>query len=231
MNFLYAGILAVSIFLVWLFWYCVSLWFRARHDDVHPEVVARIFRDAEAQQRTRELTEMRPVYQPTVSDGPTTKGSLPRGDRPVIYATKKFSWAACVPLPIDLAKPAKRPPKPPKRIVRKKPVPRASSPIARRVRIARVSAKRGQVIKADSAWSAKVMRRDNRTCQLCGYPATDSHHVHGKRAHPGLRHVVDNGIALCRLSHDMWHAFPESHKAWFVSTYPARWRRLRKAAR
>lgn len=130
-----------------------------------------------------------------------------------------------------LLKPPRRGPKPPKRIARKKPVPRASRPIVRHVRVARVSAKRPRVVTADSRWSAAVMKRDRRTCQLCGRLSTDAHHVYGKKAHPKLRHVLDNGIALCRLNHDMWHSLPDSHKTWFSNTYPARWRRLGKAVR
>ena len=51
------------------------------------------------------------------------------------------------------------------------------------VRIARVSAKRGQVIKADREWAAHVKHIG--LCEYCrAAPATDAHHIYGRRSHP-----------------------------------------------
>lgn len=70
----YGGLLAGLIFLVWILWFCTGVYVRAQ-DDVHPDVVARIFRDEEARLRAKELVEMRPTLERAQKDdgSPLTK--------------------------------------------------------------------------------------------------------------------------------------------------------------
>ena len=109
--------------------------------------------------------------------------------------------------------------------------PKPAKRISRRVRIARQSAKRGQVLKADREWAEKVkvggLCQYGRCIQLC----TDAHHIYGKRAYPRLRYDMDNGIALCRVHHEEWHRAPVSRRVWFAAQYPGAWKRLQEKAK
>lgn len=55
------------------------------------------------------------------------------------------------------------------------------------------------------AWAVAVKRRDNYTCQACGYASKGSrmhaHHVWSYAAFPEKRFDVDNGITLCHACH------------------------------
>lgn len=118
----------------------------------------------------------------------------------------------------DLSKPAKRGPKPRKRIQR------AARPRRR-------SRKRSTVEAADRAWSREVRARAGGYCRasFCYRRATDAHHVMGKKAHPYLRHEALNGIALCRGHHDFAHARPKDFRTWFAAVYPDAWDHLQWA--
>ena len=114
-----------------------------------------------------------------------------------------------------LPKPAKRQPKARKRIKTRRPVKRQSprpSAVARR--------------KADRAWSLAVRERAGHVCEWCHAKATDAHHVFGKKAHPDLRHDVDNGVALCRLHHLEAHKWPMDFRLEFYSLRSDSWAAL-----
>ena len=58
-------------------------------------------------------------------------------------------------------------------------------------------------------WRAKILLRDNFTCQSCGKvsKSLDAHHIKAYLLFPELIYDVDNGIALCRQCHmktDSW---------------------------
>ena len=52
---------------------------------------------------------------------------------------------------------------------------------------------------ADRDWRTAVFKRDGYTCQDCGQVGKrlQAHHVKPYKAHPELRHVIDNGLTLC----------------------------------
>lgn len=123
-----------------------------------------------------------------------------------------------------IPKPSKRAPRPRKAIKRgKRP--------ARRVRIARVSKKHGQVSKADSEWSAMVRERAGGHCERTGRAGTDAHHVFTKGAHPRLRYDLDNGILLTRAEHRRAHRSMKAFRAWFAKVFPETWARLEEKAK
>lgn len=122
-------------------------------------------------------------------------------------------------------------PKPPKREAKvPKRIKRGKAP-ARHVRIKSVSAKRGQVVKADAVWAKKVRRRSPDNCEYCGFLfqfGGDPHHVWPKGDHPALRHVTANGIHLHRSCHDLAHSNMKAFRLWFAWAYPARWAALER---
>lgn len=71
----------------------------------------------------------------------------------------------------------------------------------------------------------------SRLCERhpCSQPGTDPHHIWPKGSNPKLRHVIPNGIALCRKHHDEAGENLRGFRAWFAKTFPARWAALQKA--
>jgi predicted restriction endonuclease len=122
--------------------------------------------------------------------------------------------------PPDLRKPTKR--------VRERKQIRRSPPPRRSKRPRRASAKRPKVIAEDAAWAKAVREKYGDRCFHCWCinPATDTHHIIGKKAHPKLRYVVENGAPMCRQHHDEAHARPKWFKDNFRGWYHARWCRL-----
>lgn len=106
-------------------------------------------------------------------------------------------------------KPARRGPSPRKRITRTTPVRKRSS-------------KRASVEAKDREWASGVQTRAGWRCEGCRWISAtlDSHHIRPKSTHPRLRHVVDNGAALCRDCHMEAHAHPRLFKAWLLSVRP-----------
>lgn len=120
-----------------------------------------------------------------------------------------------------LVKPLKRGPKPRKRLKR------AAAPICRRAR----PRQRGGSIRAkfnrvaDPLWGRAVAMRAAGACERgqtmeTWHVGCDPHHVLGKKAHPELRHVVENGIWLCRRHHEAAHRRPVAFRAWFARVRP-----------
>lgn len=87
------------------------------------------------------------------------------------------------------------------------------------------SAKRPGVERKDAAWAKAVRERYEDRCfhWYCTRPATDTHHIIGKGAHPKLRYVVENGAPMCRVHHNEAHARPKWFKANFRGWYHERW--------
>jgi len=51
-------------------------------------------------------------------------------------------------------------------------------------------------------WRKAVLKRDNRTCQICGSTKNiEADHIKRWKEHPELRHEVSNGRSLCRSCH------------------------------
>lgn len=91
--------------------------------------------------------------------------------------------------------------------------------------------------KADpmlDAWKAHVKSLAGEVCEMAGLHHTcrgplDAHHLVGKGAHPRMRIDPENGIALCRVAHDLVHRarwFKPRYTAWFNEKYPGRKARL-----
>ena len=59
--------------------------------------------------------------------------------------------------------------------------------------------------KKDKEWSKQVKANANNFCQICGGIGIEAHHIHGKQAFPELRHIVKNGLWVCRECHRKIH--------------------------
>jgi predicted restriction endonuclease len=90
------------------------------------------------------------------------------------------------------------------------------------------------VERASARWSLLVRRADRHRCQRCGEDELslailgswlDAHHIRGKKAHPALRYVVENGVSLCRRPdggcHGWAHEHPVLFRAWLLSVRPS----------
>lgn len=62
---------------------------------------------------------------------------------------------------------------------------------------------------ADRDWRNAVFQRDNYTCRGCGVRGgrLEAHHVKPYKAYPELRHVLSNGMTLCRSCHKKTDTF------------------------
>ena len=56
---------------------------------------------------------------------------------------------------------------------------------------------------ADVEWRKAVFARDDYTCQRCGVKGgrLEAHHIKAYKPHPRLRHVLSNGLTLCKPCH------------------------------
>jgi len=79
---------------------------------------------------------------------------------------------------------------------------RRRSRLARGKGISPVSEKRRAAGPALRAFHAHVMARSKGWCEVCGWQATDAHHVI-KRSQGGGHDPRRNGVALCRFCHDL----------------------------
>ena len=111
--------------------------------------------------------------------------------------------------------------------MKRSPMKRSRKPIQRRTRLAARSARPGPAGRRllDRAWRLAVLERDGNRCQLIGVNGhtcsgnwLDAHHVKSKAAFPELRHVVKNGIAVCRKAHCWIHDNPTG----FAKLFPER---------
>lgn len=62
----------------------------------------------------------------------------------------------------------------------------------------------------NTKWSRKVLKRDNYTCQICGYQKKKkkdlvAHHIFSFKLFPKIRYEVSNGTTLCRMCHFKVH--------------------------
>ena len=77
------------------------------------------------------------------------------------------------------------------------------------------AAKRARIKKLDIEWAKAVKDRAGWACEKCGRTTSlNSHHVFGKRAHPSVRHDLENGVCLCAGCHLWW-----AHKEGIEFTY------------
>lgn len=120
-------------------------------------------------------------------------------------------------------KPEKAPRKPRGRI-RRTSRPRRSA----RPRIASLSPRAALRRRRDREWADVVKSRAEGRCECpCRQPGTlDAHHVFGKKAHPKLRHELDNGIALLRPCHRWAHRQRDLFRQWFRERRPAAYAHL-----
>jgi hypothetical protein len=56
--------------------------------------------------------------------------------------------------------------------------------------------------KEYNEWKARVNVRDNFTCQECGKPGNQAHHIKPWKENPKLRFDTDNGKTLCMDCHN-----------------------------
>ena len=68
----------------------------------------------------------------------------------------------------------------------------------------------------DKHWSALIKSKADFTCEKCSASdcVIDPHHIIGRR-YKRLRHLSENGIALCRPCHREAHDHPENFMQWF----------------
>lgn len=74
---------------------------------------------------------------------------------------------------------------------------------------------------ADKKWQKAVRERDEYICQRCGIfdEYIDTHHIAFRSQRPDLKHVVSNGVCLCRSCHQWVHRNPrEAKAAGFISS-------------
>jgi hypothetical protein len=57
-------------------------------------------------------------------------------------------------------------------------------------------------------WAKQVKARDNFTCQICFKENVylNSHHLNSWDIFIDERYVLENGITLCKLDHDLFHS-------------------------
>lgn len=63
--------------------------------------------------------------------------------------------------------------------------------------------------KRDPKWTKAVLKRDNYTCQCCGFDKKkhlEAHHIYSFRDNEAYRTQVDNGITLCKFCHKKYHS-------------------------
>ena len=55
----------------------------------------------------------------------------------------------------------------------------------------------------DREWRTAVFERDNYTCRSCGKKGgrLEAHHIKAYKTYPELRHVLANGLTLCKKCH------------------------------
>lgn len=61
-----------------------------------------------------------------------------------------------------------------------------------------------KVRHADRLWAAAVASRARLTCEMCGKPGSDAHHMKSRRSHY-LRWSLCNGVFLCKACHMRFH--------------------------
>lgn len=89
------------------------------------------------------------------------------------------------------------------------------------------------------AWKLHIKHLAGEVCEMAGLHHTcrgelDAHHILSRGAHPALKVEVSNGVALCRVAHDLAHRarwFKPRFHAWLDEKYPGRRARLAERAR
>jgi len=87
----------------------------------------------------------------------------------------------------------------------KRNTPLKRSPIRRRSESPAAKERR----RKDAEWRRCVLEQCGDRCARCGGKAIDAHHIKGKQAYPLLRHIIGNGVALCRGCHRWVHDHPQ----------------------
>ena len=137
-------------------------------------------------------------------------------------------------------------PKPTKRARPRRPaIPRRRPPV-RKVALHRLGPKARVRWARDREWARYVYAQEDNRCAMllaptnavvsvadrrdsgcCVRPCNlDAHHVFSKKAHPALRYVRANGIAVCRKHHRLAHQEPNWFLWWFEREFPERWAAL-----
>jgi hypothetical protein len=76
--------------------------------------------------------------------------------------------------------------------------------------------RKAQRARADRLWSRYIRLRDRDTCQRCGKPGNNPHHIFSRR-HLGTRHDPENGILLCPYCHrTVAHSDYEMFRAFLI---------------
>jgi hypothetical protein len=83
-----------------------------------------------------------------------------------------------------------------------------------------------EIKKLDKEFREAIYERDRHTCQYCGGPGNNCHHIVGRR-NRSVRWFLDNGLLLCSGCHTFrtssFHQDPLETTAWFVANYPERY--------
>lgn len=69
--------------------------------------------------------------------------------------------------------------------------------------------------KADRLWSERIRERNNGKCEVCGRPATNPHHIIGRK-NLALRHDLRNGCLLCYQCHVGSKVSAHNDPLWFM---------------
>ena len=127
---------------------------------------------------------------------------------------------------LALSKPVKRvkAPKPLRRSVQGKGLSKVRGRRKKGTTAKRRAERRAETIRLDAAWAKDVREKYGDRCfhYWCVNPATDTHHIVGKKAHPRLRYEVENGAPMCREHHDEAHARPKWFRENFAGWYAER---------
>lgn len=82
---------------------------------------------------------------------------------------------------------------------------------------------------ADIKWREAVILKSGHHCYFWSeecFGRLEAHHVFGRQAHPAIRHVTDNGVALCVRHHCDEHNGETDVRSEMERREPERWARI-----
>ena len=74
--------------------------------------------------------------------------------------------------------------------------------------------KKTEIKKLDKRWGMMIREGADETCEVCGNPGNNPHHIIGRRNF-ATRWDLDNGICLCSGCHTMRRQSAHQDPMWF----------------